>query len=670
MNEPVPRPQSNFEESLTIARSDLRAGRAATAERRLRDLDHRFPGDVNCLWLLGAALLAQEKIPESIAMLESALVRSPGFANARVDLARAYRRAGQAARAREELRRVLEKIPHLHRAWLAYGDALVDLEQYADARVAFERARLTDPERQRTEQATSALVADDRKTSEGIFRAILQGDASHLAALCGLAALSLAADKPHDAERLLRHALQQSAHHPLAWRGQGQALMALGRLEEAAAAARYLLKIEPENPQSWLTLGAVSVRLMRQEEALEAYESAARLKPDEVRLRMSIGHIQKTLGRREDSEATYKTALVMDARNAEAYWSLADLKNYYFSDPEIAAMQSLLADGRSRRSDAAQLCFALGKAFEQRERYAISFEHYARGNALRRLDAPFDLEHFERRTSRIVEFFDAAFFAAHAGSGNPDAAPIFIVGLPRSGSTLVEQILASHSCVEGTMELPNIINLTHQFDDMVATRDGYPETVASAPGGLLRALGSRYLEETAPLRTGRDHFTDKLPNNFSHVGLIHAILPQATIIDARRHPMDCCFSVFKQHFAEGQTFSYDLEDLGRYYRCYLALMDHWDAVLPGKVLHLEYEQLVRRPEENIRRLLEHCKLPFEARCLSFHETRRAVRTASAEQVRQPIYTSSIGHWQHFAENLQPLRRALGDVLRRFEHLES
>ena len=664
----APRPKDTFTENLAQAHASLRAGRAATAERWLRTLAARFPGEANCLWLLGAALLDQDKIPESIATLEALLARFPDFANARVDLARACRRDGGAARAREEVRRVLEKMPHHHLAWFAYGDALVDLEQYADARVAFERARLTDPHRQRIEEATASLVVDDRKTSEGLFRKILQEDASHVAALCGLAALSLAADKPNDAERLLRHALKQTAHSPLAWRGLGQALVKLGRLEEAGAAARHLVKIEPENPQSWITIGTVSTRLMRQEEALEAYEQAARLQPEEVRLRLSIGHICKTLGRRSESEAAYKAALAMDPGIAEAYWSLADLKNYSFSDTEIAAMEQLLTDDKIERSNTAQLNFALGKAFEQRRQYADAFAHYARGNTLRRLDAPFDTGHFERRTARIRAFFDAAFFEHRAGSGDPDPAPIFIVGLPRSGSTLVEQILASHSRVEGTMELPNIINITHQFDDMAANRDGYPETVATAPVGLLSALGSRYLTETAPLRTGLEHFTDKLPNNFSHVGLIHAILPHATIIDARRHPMDCCFSTFKQHFAEGQTFSYDLGDLGRYYRCYLSLMDHWDAVLPGKVLHLQYEDLVRDPETNIRRLLDHCRLPFEAACLSFHQTRRSVRTASAEQVRQPIYTSGVGHWRHFEKELQPLRQALGNTLERFEHV--
>jgi len=410
----------------------------------------------------------------------------------------------------------------------------------------------------------------------------------------------------------------------------------------------------------------VALRLMHQEEAVEAYERAARLKPPEPRLQLSIGHILKTLGRRPESEAAYKAVLALDPGLAEAWWSLADLKNYTFSDSEVAAMRALLAQDKRGRSNEAQLHFALGKAYEQREEYADAFAHYARGNALRRLDAPFDIEDFERRGERIRALFDAGFFAARAGTGDQSTAPIFIVGLPRSGSTLIEQILASHSRVEGTMELPNILQIVRELDDTSPDRTGYPEAVRGLPAAQLATLGARYLAQIAPLRHGRQHFTDKLPNNFSHVGLIHTILPNAVIIDARRHPMDACFSTFRQHFAEGQTFSYDLELLGRYYRSYLALMDHWDATLPGKVLHLQYEELVRNPETSIRRLLEHCRLPFEAACLSFHKTQRTVRTASAEQVRQPLYTSGVGYWRHFERELEPLRRALENSLKRFE----
>jgi tetratricopeptide (TPR) repeat protein len=662
----APPPQESFEHRLLRADALLRAGQAATAESQLRALAAERPENVITAWLLAVALLEQGRIAASIAALEALVARRPDFGHARADLARAYRSAGRPAEAREAVRRVLEEVPRHHRAWLAYGDALVDLGQYDDARVAFERARLTDPLQQRVEQATRAMLAGDRRTPEDIFRNILRNDPSHVAALCGLAALSLEADKPLDAERLLRHALKQSAYLPLIHRGLAPALIALGRALEADAVTRHLVNIEPASPQTWVTVAAVATRLMRQERALEAYLRAAELEPKEVGLRISAGHVQKTLGRRADSEASYKAALRIDPGRADAWWSLADLKNYSFNDAEVEDLKRLLTSDPREHSNEAQLNFALGKAHEQRGRYAEAFGYYRRGNALRRLDAPFDIEGFERRSARIRSFFDARFFATRAGSGSTSAAPIFIVGLPRSGSTLVEQILASHSSVEGTMELPNILNMVAQFDDMVSTRDGYPETVGRATVVQLGALGERYLAETAPLRSGRAHFTDKLPNNFSHIGLIHAILPRAIIIDARRHPMDACLSNFKQYFAEGQTFSYDLEDLGRYYRCYLSLMDHWDTVLPGKVLHVNYEQLVDDTQATVRGLLAHCGLPFEEACLRFHETRRAVRTASAEQVRQPIYTSAVGYWRNFSSELEPLRRALGDCLERFD----
>jgi tetratricopeptide (TPR) repeat protein len=662
----APQLTTAFEERLRRAHAALRAGQAATAERWLRELEAQRPGEIHCLWLLGAALLDQGRIEESITMLERALAAVPDFVEARVDLARAYRRAGRAADARLEVRRVLEKTPHHHRAWLAYGDVLVDLGQYDDARVAFERARLTDPERARIEEATAALLKEDRRKSENLFREILRRDASHVGALCGLAALALLADVPHDAERLLRHALRQSEHLPLAYRALAPTLIGLGRLTEAEAATLYLAKIEPLSPQTWVTAAGVAIRLMRQAEAVEAYQRALELRPQESGLRMSIGHLEKTLGRRAESEASYKAALAMDPGRAEAYWSLADLKNYDFSDAEISTMEQLIGSDPRGPSNEAQLHFALGKAFEHRRRYADAFAHYARGAELRRREAPFDIGEFERRSARVRAFFNAAFFA-HRGSGDPSRAPIFIVGLPRSGSTLIEQILASHSAVEATMELLNVLNIVREFDDMTPGRNGYPEAVGGVPAERLAALGWRYLEQTAPLlQLGRERFTDKLPNNFSHIGLIHAILPRATVIDVRRHPMDACFSTFKQYFAEGQNFSYDLEDLGRYYRCYLALMDHWDEMLPGKVLHVRYEELVGSPEAGIRRLLEHCGLEFERGCLAFHETQRPVRTPSAEQVRQPIYTSAVGYWRHFEKELEPLRRALGDCLKRFE----
>jgi len=661
----APANASSYQAQLRQAQFAVRAGNSVSAERALRALAATQPQEPNAQWLLGVALLDQERTAESLALLEPLLVRVPQFHEARVDRARALRRAGRLEEARAAVRRVLEQLPRHHRAWLAYGDVLVELGQLGDAGIAFERARESDPHRAQIEAATQALLADRRREAEETFRQILRSDPSHVAALVGLAAVSLAADAPRDSERLLRHALKQSAHVPLAWRGLGPALVQLGRVAEAEAAARHVLRLEPENPQSWITLGGVAIRHLRAEDALAAYQRAAELLPQEVRLRMSIGHVQKTLGSRADSEASYRLALELDPGHAEAWWSLADLKNYTFTDAQIERMQAQLrADPRSRVNQA-HLHFALGKALEQRARYAESFAHYAQGNALRRQDEPYSIATFESRTRRIVAFFTAEYFARLRAeqAGDPSGAPIFIVGLPRSGSTLIEQILASHSQVEGTMELPNIVNLAYEFDDRVPGRNGYPDTLATAGAAELTALGARYLEETAPLRSGAARFTDKLPNNFNHVGLIQAILPNATVIDARRHPMDACFSTFKQNFASGQAFGYDLDDLGRYYRCYLTLMAHWDRVLPGKVLRVQYEDLVQEPQGQIRRLLEHCRLPFEDACLNFHATRRPVRTASAEQVRQPIYTSGVGYWRHFERELEPLRRALGDALK-------
>jgi tetratricopeptide (TPR) repeat protein len=659
--------QANLRAAYGQALEAVRVGRFATAERRLREIQRASPGEANSLHLLGVALLAQGKRAPALEALERVVAQAPQFLHARVDLARAHREDGRLEAARTELQEVLAQRPALEAAWLAYGDVLVDLEQFAAARAAFERARLLDPHRQRIEAATATLAGSDYRSAEGIFREVLKSDASHLTALAGLAAVAIRAGNARDAERLVSHARSRCARHPLVQRAWGHALLAAERLAEAQAAFRELLRLEPDNPQNWAALGSVYIKLLRQEEALSAYEQAARLNPSQAGFPLAIGHVNKTLGRRERCEEAYRECLRLDPRYAEAWWSLADLKNYRFSEAELAAMQALLASPAGS-SDEAQLRFALARALEQRDRYAEAFAHYARGNALRRRTSPFSLENFAAKSRRIAARFDAEFFRARAHAGHADPAPIFIVGLPRSGSTLVEQILASHSQVEGTMELHNILAMVREIDHRAADRDGYPEGVLALTAQDLTALGRRYLEETRAVRAGKPRFIDKMPNNFSHVGLIHAILPQARIVDVRRHPMDACLSNYKQYFAHGQSFSYDLADLGRYYRCYLELMDHWDAVLPGRVMHLQYEELIRDPQATVRRLLEYCGLPFEAATLSFHENRRPVRTASAEQVRQPLYASGVGYWKRFAGELEPLRASLGDCLERFAAL--
>jgi outer membrane receptor protein involved in Fe transport/tetratricopeptide (TPR) repeat protein len=607
-------------------------------------------------------------VTDAIERLQAAVAGAPDELPARLDLARAYRRAGLIHAAFEEIRRALRMSQSLAPAWWVLADILAELQRPTKAIAAFGRAQALDKYRSGVIEARKAMGAGNAAQAQTLYQAILREDARHVEALCGLAALYLSVGRIHDAERLLRHAAAQSAYFPPALRLRGQVLLELGRLPQARAAIRRSLDLEPRNEHGWLALASIEGRLMRPEAALEAYRQAERINPNQRLVHLSIGHMLKTLGRRGECERVYHECLERDPKSGEAYWSLADLKNYVFSDAEVASMESDLGQSAGDDHNAALLQFALGRAREQRHEYAQAFEHYKVGNRLRHAHARFDFDGFESRSGRLIANLDRHFFAANRGSGVADDSPIFIVGLPRSGSTLVEQILASHSRVEGTMELPNILNFVREFDELGADGNAYPESLREAPRAVFEALGRRYLEETRPLRHGRARFIDKLPNNFSHVGLIQVMLPNATIIDVRRHPLDAGLSCFKQCFAAGQTFTYDLAGLGRYYRQYLALMDHWDTVLPGKVLHVSYEELVRTPEPAIRTLLAHCGLDFESRCLRFHETQRAIRTASSEQVRRPMNTSGIGYWRHFEPELAPLRHTLGDCLQRFAPL--
>jgi tetratricopeptide (TPR) repeat protein len=654
-----------FHDAYARALEILGRGDAAAAERELREIQRRWPGEVNSRRVLAVSLLAQGRNAEGIGMLEAVVAAAPDFAPAMVDLARAYRAQGRLQQAADLLREALGQDPTLHEGWRVLGDLLANLGDMAAAKHAFQRFIDTDALGPILAEAAACMARDDGKRAEAIFRRILHDNPNHIGALCGLAAISLGAGFHRDAERLLKHALKQSAHMPLIRRGLGQAYLEAGELEQAEAAVRHSLLIDADSPPSWVLLGSVLAHSMRQEEALEAYAKALDIDPTQFRVQLSRGHVLKTLGRRAAAEAAYRRCLELQPDFGEAYYSFADLKNYEFSDGELAAMQDVLQRSPTLGKSQAQIHFAIGRAFEQRKQYPQAFRHYASGNNLRRRDTPFDAAAFAQKCRRVAATFSAEFFGSHGGSGSSDPAPIFVVGLPRSGSTLVEQVLASHSCIEGTMELPNILRFVRELDQGEGATDAYPESVTGLSEQRLGELGARYIKETRIYRTDRPRFIDKMPNNFSHVGLLQLILPKATIIDVRRNPMDACFSAYKQHFAQGQSFTYDLEDLGSYYRSYIELMDHWDEVLPGKVFHLAYEDLVRNTETVVRQLIAHCGLEFEPACLRFHETQRSVRTASSEQVRLPMYDSGIGHWRHFEAELAPLRRSLGTIVARF-----
>ncbi|WP_254601794.1 tetratricopeptide repeat-containing sulfotransferase family protein [Sphingomonas bacterium] len=443
-------------------------------------------------------------------------------------------------------------------------------------------------------------------------------------------------------------------------------LLQNNRLPEALAHAELLVTSPLKNPGYDLLKATVLVRLGEQQQAGEIYERLLALHPRQPQVWQNLGHVRKTLGKQADAVHAYRQAVTYQPAMGEAWWSLANLKTVKLGGQDIAAMERALDTlGSDRQEDIFHLHFALGKALEDAKDYAGSFRHYERGNRLRRTMVPHDAAEFSAEAEATAKTFTGAFLAERGEGGCPAPDPIFIVGLPRSGSTLVEHILASHSQVEGTMELPEMMIIAGRLKSRVDEGEfpDFPTMVASlTPEDRLR-LGEEYIERTrVHRRTGEPLFIDKMPNNWEHVGLIKLILPHAKIIDARRHPVGCCFSAWKQHFARGQAFSYDLIEVGRYYRDYVASMAAFDAAAPGAVHRVIYERMVADTRREVERLLAHLDLPFEEACLSFWQNERAVRTASSEQVRTPIFTDAVAHWRRFEDKLQPLIETLGPLV--------
>ncbi len=510
-------------------------------------------------------------------------------------------------------------------------------------------------------QAALALAENRLPDAEAGLRAALKADPFNVAAIRMMAELAGRIGRLADAERLLRRALELAPEFTAARANLATVLHRMNRPEEAIAELDRLMLSDPDNSGHANLKAAASGRIGEYDEALRLYEAVLAKHPRHAKVWMSYGHVLKTVGRQADCVAAYRTALQHAPGLGEVWWSLANLKTVQFSDDDLAAMRAELARADLADDDRFHLDFALGKALEDRRETAAAFAHYAAGNRLRRSLIAYDAGETSASVDRMIAVLTPAFLQSRAGMGSDAPDPIFVLGMPRAGSTLIEQILASHSLVEGTMELPDLPVLargTAKGQDAT-----YPESLAELGAETLRDLGNRYIERTRIQRkTDKPFFIDKLPNNWLHTGFIHLILPSAIIIDARRHPLACGFSNFKQHFARGQGFSYDLADMGRYYADYARLMAHVDAVLPGRVHRVFHEALLDDSEGEIRRLLAACGLPFEDACLRFWESGRAVRTASSEQVRRPINRDGAETWQPFAPWLEPLRLALGDVL--------
>jgi tetratricopeptide (TPR) repeat protein len=513
-------------------------------------------------------------------------------------------------------------------------------------------------------RATALFSDGELAEAEGLIRAFLLEHGHHVEAMRLLARIGIERDVLDDAQLLLEAVLDLAPDYHAARFDYAQVLSKRHLHQRAHEQAEKLLAADGSN-RNYRTLHALTcVGLGLHERAIELYRELLTGAMQPADLHLSIAHSLKTLGRREDAIAEYRAAAAARAGYGDVYWSLANLKTYRFEDSELQQMIAAESAATTSGVDKYHLCFALGKALEDRQQYEKSFEYYARGNALKRAESHYRPEVLERNTRLQIEVCTPALFARHKDSAVRAADPIFIVGLPRSGSTLIEQILASHSAVEGTQELADIPRMVVDLKgrDSELDKPRYPAVLAEMTTEDLRRLGEKYLTDTRIYRTGKARFIDKMPNNFRHIGLIHLILPNAKIIDARREPMACCFGNLKQLFAHGQEFTYSIEDIARYYRTYLELMRHWDAVLPGRVLRVQHEDVVDDLEGTVRRLLDYCELEFEPACIEFHKTERSVRTASSEQVRQPIYREGLDQWRHYEPWLQPLRESLADAL--------
>ena len=570
-----------------------------------------------------------------------------------------------ASAAEAQAREILKVVPDHPQALRLLGAALRRQGEIEAAEAAYLRSvkgSVNDPD---LVKAANALVENRLAVAEQTLRAILMARPTDVAAIRMLAETGMRLGRYDDAENLLARCVELAPGFTAARHNYATVLYRQNKSLPAIAEVDRLLADDPANPGYRNLKAAALARIGEYDQAIALYASVLKDQPRQPKVWMSYGHSLKTVGRQAECIDAYRRCVALAPQFGEAWWSLANLKTVSFDAADVAAMAAQLTRADLSDEDRFHLEFALGKAREDAGDYAAAFGHYERGNALRRQALDYEAGETDDQVRRSKALFDKPFFAARAGQGSSAPDPIFIVGLPRAGSTLVEQILASHSQVEGTQELPDIIALARRLGGKArkASESQYPEVLADLGPRELTALGEEYMARAEPHRKlGRPFFIDKMPNNWAHLGLIHLALPNAKIIDARRHPLGCCFSGFKQHFARGQGFTYDLSDLGRYYAAYVDYLAHIDAVLPGRVHRVIYERMVSDPEAETRALLAHCGLPFEDACLRFYENDRAVRTASSEQVRRPIFTDAADHWRNFDPWLAPLKAALGPVL--------
>jgi tetratricopeptide (TPR) repeat protein len=659
-------PRGSIRTALQHAARLLRTA-PALAEQQAREVLKVVPDSEPAKRILAAAFRGQGQGMASLELLQGLVAHNSGSASFLNEWGQSLAAVGRNRDAIRALQQAVELDPRQADAWRTLGDQLMLAGEEESAQQAYQRFSALVVRFPELAEAADLIRTGKLGKAEQLVRTFVQQHPDDVNGLRMLADIGMKLGRFDDARILLQRCLQLAPDFHLARHNYAVVLTRQNRLEEANEQVDRLLETDPANANFQLLKGTILVQQGDHLPALEIYERVLQHYPNQPRAQMNFGHTLKTVGRVEESIAAYQRCIKMNPGIGEAYWSLANLKTYRFSDEEIELMLSQLVEEGGDPDDQSHLAFALGKAFEDKGDYEQSFRYYQRGNDIRKVHHRHNVKINVFNTARQIKTLSTEFFAERQGWGCPAPDPIFIVGLPRSGSTLLEQILASHSQVEGTAELMDIIQTSRRLAEKSRQNPAgkYPEVLATLSEQQCRELGERYLETTRVQRSDYPFFIDKMPNNFQHVGLIHLILPNAKIIDARRNPMACCFSGFKQLFARGQTYTYDLAGMGQYYRDYVVMMDHWDRVLPGRVWRVQYEEMVEHTDEQIRKLLEYCGLPFEEQCLRFWETERAVRTPSAEQVRQPIYRGGLEQWRNFEPWLGPLKEALGPVLERY-----
>ena len=645
----------------------LRQSRFAEVLTAAEELLAASPGQRDALLCTAVAQRFLGRIPEAFQTLATLELHHPRFSRLYEERGRCFVALRQAQPAIEAFLKAVHINHALPGAW-GMLEGLYRMQGEAhDATLAGREAATLRALPQEVVLATGLFADGDLEAAEALTRAYLLEHGDHIEAMRLLARIGIAHKFYLDAQVLLAAVLERAPDYRAARHEYAFVLIELHRYQEALGELEKLMADEPDSHPLKVLHAAARVGLGEHERAIALYRELLAGGPEDAEAHLSIGHALKTVGETQAAIESYRRAAECRADFGDAYWSLANLKTYRFTPVELARMRDAIARETTGLVDRYHLCFALGKALEDQGDFAESFRHYELGNALKRPECRYRAELIERNTEQQIRLCTAEFFASRRGWGHPSPDPIFIIGLPRSGSTLIEQILASHSRVEGTQELPNVQQIVNRLRGFgpEGEEPRYPGVLASLSAEDFRQLGEEYLRGTRAYRTDKPHFIDKMPNNFRHVGLIHLMLPRARIIDARREPLACCFSNFKQLFANGQEFTYSIEDIARYYRTYLELMRHWERVLPGRLLRIQHEEVVDDLEGSVRRLLAFCGLEFEAQCVAFHENPRSVRTASSEQVRRAIYREGLEQWKNFEPWLGPLKEALGDAPSRY-----